>query len=335
MKKMSGSPFGDLMREAIQAPKGTVLMRQGEIGRCAFFVVQGRLLVEKEINGDNLVLGEIGPRDIVGEIAILDDAPRSATVTAIEDSLLVKLDKQRIKMIISRSPAVAEVIMKLLCFKLRQNHDFLNKGTDLRSPECWRKICTILQLCSRGNYQPEELFFTVLGSLQLLIGFSSHHLHEVLVRLDESDVIELEGNQIKAIDDNKLDLFLIHSKEEYSNEEFDQPTQAKFYQVVQLIQSNCNLGTQEGDWIEIPKEILFDLFLSSNLWAELRPAVQQNRVESTMKFMITLEVMFEKEEADNTLVIDLNKLSQFEVPTDTIMTYESMKSCFFKPLSKS
>ena len=86
---MTDQLITEFSREAMKVAKGTVLMRQGEVGNSAYFVIEGRLLVEQEVNGCFHPVAEIGAKDIVGELAILDDAPRSATVTAIENSLIL------------------------------------------------------------------------------------------------------------------------------------------------------------------------------------------------------------------------------------------------------
>ncbi|RJP19242.1 MAG: hypothetical protein C4527_27045 [Candidatus Omnitrophota bacterium] len=106
-------------QDTIEVKKGTVLIREGEIGNCAYLVLWGRLQISRDINGKRVVIGEIRPVDIVGELAILDEMPRSATVTVVEDSRLIELNKHRMKAIIRRYPDIAEVVMKLLCGKLR------------------------------------------------------------------------------------------------------------------------------------------------------------------------------------------------------------------------
>ncbi len=107
-------------QDTIYAAKGTVLMREGEVGSNAYLVLEGRLTVEREMDGKRIIIGNISPVDIVGELAILDEMPRSATVKVAEDARLIELNKHRMKTIIRRYPDIAEVVMKLLCSKLRK-----------------------------------------------------------------------------------------------------------------------------------------------------------------------------------------------------------------------
>jgi CRP-like cAMP-binding protein len=75
------------MRERERAAGETVML-EGEVGREMFVIVSGRVRVHK---GDR-TLAELGPRGVIGELAALDPAPRTATVTALEPVVLLSLD---------------------------------------------------------------------------------------------------------------------------------------------------------------------------------------------------------------------------------------------------
>lgn len=108
----------DSENEIIEAPKGQVLMRQGEAGTCAYLLLEGKLRVELEKDPPPVFIAEITPIDIVGEVAILSGRPRCATVTVMENSKLICLEKARLKHLFRRNPEAAEFIVKLLCAKL-------------------------------------------------------------------------------------------------------------------------------------------------------------------------------------------------------------------------
>ncbi|OLC11860.1 MAG: hypothetical protein AUH44_01290 [Chloroflexi bacterium 13_1_40CM_68_15] len=64
---------------------GKVLMRQGDPSETMHVLLTGRVRVEREQSPEGKVLlAELGANEVVGEIGVLDHAPRSATVTAIE-----------------------------------------------------------------------------------------------------------------------------------------------------------------------------------------------------------------------------------------------------------
>jgi len=69
-------------------PAGQRLMRQGDVGREAFVLLEGHATVSR----DGQPIAEVGPGDVVGELALLDRHERSATVTATTDIAALVLD---------------------------------------------------------------------------------------------------------------------------------------------------------------------------------------------------------------------------------------------------
>src|SRR5207247_10638609 len=66
---------------------GVVIIRQGDASDALHVITRGRVRVERGQAGETpLVLAELGAGDVIGEMGLLDNAPRSATVTALEDT---------------------------------------------------------------------------------------------------------------------------------------------------------------------------------------------------------------------------------------------------------
>ncbi len=67
-------------------PKGTIIMREGEAGNSAYIIASGQCEVRKKISGVDQVLKTLGPGEVFGEMAVLTESPRTATVIATEDT---------------------------------------------------------------------------------------------------------------------------------------------------------------------------------------------------------------------------------------------------------
>jgi len=67
-------------------PKGTVIMREGEAGNAAYIIASGQCVVRKKLNGVDQVLKTLGPGEVFGEMAILTESARTATVVATEET---------------------------------------------------------------------------------------------------------------------------------------------------------------------------------------------------------------------------------------------------------
>ena len=77
--------------EPLSCPQGAVLISEGDESRTLFIVESGSLIVSKRTGSGERQLGIIEAGDVVGEIAFVDQRPRSATVTIREDARLLKL----------------------------------------------------------------------------------------------------------------------------------------------------------------------------------------------------------------------------------------------------
>ena len=67
-------------------PKGTVIIREGEAGNAAYIIASGQCVVRKKMGGVDQVLKTLGPGEVFGEMAILTESARTATVVATEDT---------------------------------------------------------------------------------------------------------------------------------------------------------------------------------------------------------------------------------------------------------
>lgn len=93
-------------------PSGTVLMEEGQLGEDLYIVLHGRLSIYQFENDQERLIAEFGTGDVVGEIGILIDIPRTATVKTIRDTVLLKLNKTIFGQFSKRHPLVALEISK-------------------------------------------------------------------------------------------------------------------------------------------------------------------------------------------------------------------------------
>ena len=74
---------------------GEEILRIGDQGRNAFFIENGRVEVYIIKNGKKLVIAELGAGEIFGEMSMIDDAPRSASVTAKVKTEVIVMERSR------------------------------------------------------------------------------------------------------------------------------------------------------------------------------------------------------------------------------------------------
>jgi CRP/FNR family transcriptional regulator, cyclic AMP receptor protein len=94
---------------------GDVLMEEGAVEAHLYAIVEGRVRVHC---GDR-VLGELGPGATVGELAVLAPAPRSASVTALEPTLVLRVDQLVFDELLVEWPELAHGVIEELVSRLR------------------------------------------------------------------------------------------------------------------------------------------------------------------------------------------------------------------------
>lgn len=97
-------------------PAGQTLMEEGRAGQECFVITEGQATVE--IGGE--LVAELGPGEIVGEMAILDEGGRSATVKSATPIRAVVMSRQAFTGVIEASPRVARRVLGVLARRLRE-----------------------------------------------------------------------------------------------------------------------------------------------------------------------------------------------------------------------
>jgi CRP-like cAMP-binding protein len=107
--------IASLVDEA-EVPKGATLTKEGASGREFFAVADGKATAK--IRGKKIA--NYGPGDFFGEMALLDQGPRSATITSDSPMKLYVLDARSFSRLIDNHPAVARKILRGLAGRLRK-----------------------------------------------------------------------------------------------------------------------------------------------------------------------------------------------------------------------
>ena len=127
----SGLRKKDLKDLATQCREGTfrpgsVMLTQGEQGVGLFILTKGTARITRKNSSDGAeeVLGTAGPGEVIGEMALLDDLPRTATVTAVDEVTVLKLPLWEFRRFLRRSlrndPDVGLDLLAVLSRRLRK-----------------------------------------------------------------------------------------------------------------------------------------------------------------------------------------------------------------------
>ena len=101
---------------------GETILRQQDDGDTAYTIVSGKVRVTSTSGGETLDFGTLGPGEIFGEMGMIDDRPRSATVTATEATTVREIHRETFVESLHTHPEIAITLLSAIFERLRQAH---------------------------------------------------------------------------------------------------------------------------------------------------------------------------------------------------------------------
>ena len=104
------------VKDQVSFPAGQVIFKEDEPGDVMYVVIEG----EVDITHRNQFVERVAPGSLFGEMALIDQHPRSGTATAKTDCKLVAVDQQRFTFMVAETPYFAIEVMKIMAERLRR-----------------------------------------------------------------------------------------------------------------------------------------------------------------------------------------------------------------------
>ena len=101
--------------DEIELPGGQTVFEKGDPGDSLYIIVSGQV----RVHDDDRLLNYLNERDVFGEMAVLDPETRSASVTTVEETRLLRVDQQALFEVMDDRPEVARGIIQVLSRHLR------------------------------------------------------------------------------------------------------------------------------------------------------------------------------------------------------------------------
>jgi CRP-like cAMP-binding protein len=113
------------MSERVGFDPGKQLMRQGDPADAAYLIIEGHAEVVLEAPGGSVIVATLGANEIVGEMGILGNAPRVATVRAKDRVTALRVSKEPFMRMVREFPSMAVSIMQELAQRLESTNNQL------------------------------------------------------------------------------------------------------------------------------------------------------------------------------------------------------------------
>jgi CRP-like cAMP-binding protein len=196
--------FAGLKREALEplcgaahrvmVSGGEILFHQGDPGQTMYLIEEGRAKVyTRGADNQEIVLDILGPDQVIGELALLDGKPRSATVQALSDCQLLALDREPFMAHLRHNPETAIHLLDYLSANLRQR--VLQAETASVSDSTARLAQVLLFLAERdGEIEPGLVTSTLrIKDLAAAIGTSEAWVSQMLNEWCLDGIIGMTG----------------------------------------------------------------------------------------------------------------------------------------------
>ena len=107
-------------------PPGARIFEEGQWGRCAYLIESGRVEISARRGGRQQVLKIYVPGEMFGEMAVIDDIPRSATATALEETELTIITRDQLRTRVERAEPVVRLLLQAILRNFRREQKLVS-----------------------------------------------------------------------------------------------------------------------------------------------------------------------------------------------------------------
>lgn len=176
-------------------PKNTILFMEGDENGQLFVIQSGMVCVYTDDDeGRQLVLNYMGPGEYFGELALIDNQPRSASVVTVEDSQLLCISRESFREFMQSHSELYEVLMIELVRKIRQLTDNVK---DMALLDVYGRVASTLErLCSSSEVSDMKLTHQDIANM---VGASREMVSRVMKELVVGGYIQMNQKHIRIL----------------------------------------------------------------------------------------------------------------------------------------
>lgn len=183
-------------------PEGQVLTSEGDPGDGLLIIEHGSVRVSRyTAAGQEVVLAIVEAPDAIGELALVDGAPRSATVTAQTDVQIRVLPREAFLELVASDPNVTLAVMRVLAGMVRATNERLSDFLSLDVPGRVAKWL-LARAATHGEQEGDRIlvpFELSQSELATALGTTRVSINKALRTFETLDAIELAGDSIRLL----------------------------------------------------------------------------------------------------------------------------------------
>lgn len=191
----------------MRVQRGGIIFAEGEAGERMYVVLDGKVkLGHAAPDGRESLLAVLGPGEVFGELSLFDPGPRTATATAVTDTVVVGLGHADLRPWLTGRPEVAESLLQALAQRLRRTNEAL---ADLVFSDVPGRVAKqLLDLADKfGQPGPDGVLVhhdLTQEELAQLVGASRETVNKALADFTQRGWVEVDQRQVLLIDMERL-----------------------------------------------------------------------------------------------------------------------------------
>lgn len=183
-------------------PAGTVLFQEGDRGEEMYIIQSGKVKISKRIRGVEKTLAMLEKGEFFGEMAILNDKPRSASAETAEECEMLVIGRKTFDALLRSNVEIAIRFIKRISDRLRETNDQLEA---LMIKDNTSRLVSILAKLVKDK--KGEQFFISVDDLAGLAGIETGQCRHILEKLANSRIVELSpgGDKVHILSQDQVD----------------------------------------------------------------------------------------------------------------------------------
>ncbi|EHC18528.1 Crp/Fnr family transcriptional regulator [Fischerella thermalis] len=178
-------------------PAGRAVLMEDAWGNAVYFVVSGWVKVRRTIGEDSVALAILGRGDFFGEMAILDESPRSTDVIALSTVKLLSISRERFIHILFKDPQLHHRMLQLMVRRLRHANVRLQMRSAPPAVKLAHTLVSLGESYSEESSKGREIFNISFKDLADVTEIGVEETTKIMEKLDEKGWIKIDNaNQV-------------------------------------------------------------------------------------------------------------------------------------------
>ncbi|HOJ20871.1 MAG TPA: Crp/Fnr family transcriptional regulator [Armatimonadota bacterium] len=188
---------------------GQAIFAEGERGDEMYLIHEGKVRIHRRMGGRETTLAVLPPGECFGEMALIDDGPRSASATALTRTQLVVIARSTFETLVSTNSSIFLGLLRKLSERLRRANRQIQ--VLLMRNDTARVAATLLLLTGEGNPGHEGIVLdrkATMETLEFMTGVSEKEIERVFDTLQNAAIARMAKREIVVLSSQGLEHFV-------------------------------------------------------------------------------------------------------------------------------